>query len=104
MVRKKFTKKELFVGISGILCIIALLTFYIWHQAETIRLGYKMHELEEEILDLEETIEQLEAQKASLLSLDRVERIAKDRLKMRIPEEDQIIQGEHIEQRKSKIR
>ena len=94
MVRKKFTKKELFIGIFGILFVISLLTFYIWHQSETIRLGYKTHELQEEILAIEETIEQLEAEKASLLSLDRVEKIAKKDLRMEPPLEKQIIRKE----------
>ena len=77
----------------GILCmvfVIALLTFYIWHQAESIRLGYQTRELEEDISNLKKEIEQLEAEKASLLSLERVEKIARKKLKMKPPEEQQI--------------
>ncbi|MBN1224356.1 MAG: cell division protein FtsL [Candidatus Aminicenantes bacterium] len=94
MVSKKFTKKELFIGIFCILFVIALLTFYIWHQAETVRLGYRMHELQVEILSIERAIDQLEAEKASLLSLDRVERIARKDLKMELPVEEQVIRNE----------
>ena len=92
MIRKKITKKEILIGIVSILFIITLLTFYIWHQAETIRLGYKTRELEEDISNLKKEIEQLEAEKASLLSLERVERIAKNKLRMKPPEEHQIHQ------------
>ncbi|NOR14392.1 MAG: cell division protein FtsL [Candidatus Aminicenantes bacterium] len=92
MIRKKITKKEILIGIVSILVIITLLTFYIWHQAETIRLGYKTQELEEDISNLKKEIEQLEAEKASLLSLERVERIARKKLKMKPPEEQQILQ------------
>lgn len=90
MVSKKFTKKQI---VSGILCmtlVIGLLTFYIWHQAESVRLGYQTRELEEEILSVKKDIEQLEAEKASLLSLERVEKIATQKLKMKSPEEEQI--------------
>ena len=90
MIRKKFTKKEILIGILCTLFIITLLTFYIWHQAETIRLGYKTRELEEDISNIKKEIEQLEAEKASLLSLERVEQIAKRKLRMKPPEEHQI--------------
>ena len=61
MIRKRITKKEILIGIVSTLFIITLLTFYIWHQAETIRLGYKTRELEAEISNLMREIEQLEA-------------------------------------------
>lgn len=87
----------------GILCmvfVIALLTFYIWHQAESIRLGYQTRKLEEEIASIKKDIEQLEAEKASLLSLERVERIATQTLKMRPPEDKQIAYHESEKRRK----
>jgi cell division protein FtsL len=97
MIRKKITKKEILIGVVSILFIITLLTFYIWHQAETVRLGYKTQELEADISNLKKEIEQLEAEKASLLSLERVERIAKSKLKMKPPEEHQIHQDSDID-------
>ena len=96
MIRKKITKKEILIGFVSTLFVIALLTFYIWHQAETIRLGYKTQELEEDIANLKKEIGQLEAEKASLLSLERVERIARKKLKMTPPEEQQILQDSAI--------
>ncbi len=92
MIRKKITKNEILIGIVSTLFIISLLTFYIWHQAETIRLGYKTGELEEDISNLKQEIEQLEAEKAFLLSLERVEKIARKKLKLKPPEEQQIFQ------------
>jgi cell division protein FtsL len=92
MIRKKITKKEILIGVVSTLFIITLLTFYIWHQAETVRLGYKTRELEAEISNLKKEIDQLEAEKASLLSLERVEQIAKSKLRMKPPEEHQIHQ------------
>jgi len=102
MIRKKITKKEILIGILSTLVIITLLTFYIWHQSETIRLGYKTRELEEDISNLKKEIEQLEAVKASLLSLERVEWIARKKLKMKPPEEQQIFQDRTIADSKNK--
>ena len=90
MVSKKFTKKQIVIGILCMVFVIALLTFYIWHQAESIRLGYQTRELEDDIALIKKDIEQLEAEKASLLSLERVEEIATQKLKMRPPEDKQI--------------
>ena len=94
MVSKKFTKKQIVLGILCMVFIIALLTFYIWHQAESIRLGYQTRELEEDIASIKKDIEQLEAKKASLLSLERVEKIATQKLKMSPPEDTQIVYHE----------
>jgi cell division protein FtsL len=97
MVSNKFTKKQIAIGILCMIFVIALLTFYIWHQAESIRLGYQTRELEEDILSIKKDIEQLEAEKSSLLSLERVEKIATQKLKMRPPEEEQIAYHESAE-------
>lgn len=94
MVSKRFTKKQIAIGILCMVFIIALLTFYIWHQAESIRLGYQTRELEEEIASIKKDIEQLEAKKASLLSLERVEKIATQKLNMSSPEDKQVVYHE----------
>ncbi len=78
---------SIFVGFF----IIFFLTFYIWHQAESVNIGYKTKDLEENIESLRSDIEQLETKKASLLSLDRVEQMAKQELRMVIPSEEQLI-------------
>lgn len=91
MVRKKFSKAQIFLGISCTILLTFFLIFYIWHQAESIRLGYKTRQLEEEILSLKKEIEKLEVKKSSLLSLERVEKIAREKLKLTSPEKEQII-------------
>ncbi len=78
---------SIFVGFF----IIFFLTFYIWHQAESVNIGYKTKDLEEKIERLRGDIEQLETDKASLLSLDRVEQMAKQELRMVVPSEKQLI-------------
>lgn len=101
MVSKKFTKKQIALGILCMIFIITILTFYIWHQAETIRLGYQTRELEQDIVSIKKDIEKLEAEKTSLLSLERVEKIATQTLKMRPPEDRQIVYHEPEEQMKN---
>jgi cell division protein FtsL len=101
MVSKKFTKKQIAIGILCMLFVISLLTFYIWHQAESIRLGYQTRELEEDVAEIKKEIEQLEAERASLLSLERVEKIATQRLEMKPPEDKQIVYSESVKRKKA---
>lgn len=91
MVRKKYQKKEIILAASCILLAVATLTFYIWHQAALINLGYQIGKLEADILRLEEDIKKLETQRAALLSLDRVDKIARDQLSLVEPKEEQVI-------------
>lgn len=91
MARKRFSTKEIALGLLGVLTVIGFLTFYIWHQAESIRLGYKTRDLEHRLQSLKKEVETLEARKAELLSLHRVERIATTRLSLAEPSEDQLV-------------
>ncbi len=79
------------MGIFAGFFVIFFLTFYIWHQAESVSIGYETEDLGNEIERLKEEIEQLETRKADLLSLDRVEQMAKQELGMILPSEEQII-------------
>jgi len=91
MVRKKYSKKQLCLGIGSILLAILFLTFYLWHQTEIIRIGYETGKLEEKVLSLREEVRKLEAKKSALLSLSRVEEIAKEKLNLSEPREEQVI-------------
>ncbi len=75
--------------------ITSLLTFYIWHHAETVRMGYKTGDLKAKVAVLKKEVEELEAKKTSLLSLERVEKIAKEELNLQESREDQIIYDEN---------
>ena len=91
MVRKKFNKKEILLGFLITIFVISILTFYIWHQMESIRIGYETGELEKRITTLTKKIEILEATKSHLLSLENVEKIAKEELNLAKPKNNQII-------------
>lgn len=91
MVRRKYEKKEIVAAAGCVLLAIATLTFYIWHQAAIIQLGYQLSRLEEKKARLGEDIERLETERAALLAPDRVDRIAREELRLVEPKQDQII-------------
>ena len=98
MVRKKFTKKEILLIVFCTIFIISILTFYIWHQVEAVRLGYEINRLEEKVQKLQIEVEELEAEKSARLSLEEVEKIAKEKLKMVETKESQKIYEEFRQQ------
>jgi cell division protein FtsL len=56
-----------------------------------VSLGYDSAELEHRVVQLEKEVEKLETVKSNLLNLDRVENIARDKLKLSEPKEEQIV-------------
>jgi len=90
MVRKKFNKKEIFLGTVCSLLVLFILSLYVWHQTESVSLGYDTAELEHKVVQLQKEVEKLETIKSSLLSLDRVEKMAKEKLELSEPRDDQI--------------
>jgi cell division protein FtsL len=91
MVRKKLDRKEIAAAAGCILLAVATLTFYVWHQAAIIQIGYQTSRLEERMAGLNEDIKKLETDKAALLAPDRVERIAREELRLVEPKPEQII-------------
>lgn len=91
MVRKKFSKKEIAIGIGCTFFGLLILSLYVWHQTESVSLGYDSAELELRVIQLEKEVEKLETVKSSLLTLERVENIARDKLKLSEPKEEQVI-------------
>ncbi len=80
MVRHKFKARDIALGLLAAVVVVTILMFYIWHQVESIRLGYLILELDSELNQLTEEISALEAQRAALLSPELVEKIAKEKL------------------------
>lgn len=91
MVRKKINKKEVLVGVAWTMIVILILTFYIWNQIESIRLGYAIGDLEMKLQNLEKEVGKFETIKSALLSLDNVEYTAKEKLKLQKPKKEQIV-------------
>jgi cell division protein FtsL len=94
MVRRKYTTKQIMLFVVCTIIVIFVLTFYIWHQMESIRIGYEIGKLEKKVLTLTKKVDELEAEKSSLLSLDRVEKIAKEELNLVEPKKEQLVYNE----------
>jgi cell division protein FtsL len=56
--------------------------FYLWHHINVIRAGYRIEELKKEKLNLQKEIRKLTIRKNELERLERVDEIAKDKLKL----------------------
>ena len=91
MVHKKFTRRHVIFTTGTTLVVIFILAFYLWQIAETVSLGYEANDAENEKKAMEKEVLRLQAEKGSLLSLERVERTARNELGLIDPRDDQII-------------
>ncbi len=65
--------------------------FFVWSRIQVIQLGYEISKALKQGKALEETQKQLRIEIATLKSYSRVERIAREELKMSKPKPDQVI-------------
>jgi len=93
VVRRRWSLKGIALGAAIAVMAIGILTFYVWYQTESVKLGIDIGRSEQRIRKLEESIEALELRKAFLLAPGRVERIARDTLGLIEPLDDDIIFG-----------
>lgn len=91
MVHKKFTRRQIVSAAGMSLAVVFVLTFYLWHITENVRLGYSINAAGDKIQTLQEEVNRLKTLKASLLTLERVEKTARAELGLTDPREDQII-------------
>ncbi len=91
MIRRKLSRKEIILAGLGLLLAVSVLTFYIWQQTEAVRLGLRIVNLEKQKQSLSQEVNKLELKKSSLLSLGRVDKIARDELGLVDPKEGQVI-------------
>ena len=71
--------------------IFAILFTYSSLNLKNVDLGYQQHELLQQEKKMRAEIDRLQAQKALLLNLERMEKIAMEKLGYQYPETDQII-------------
>jgi len=91
MVRKKIPRQRLLLGLVAFILTLLILTFYLWHLTETTRLGLAKRDLETKLTQLLDEIKTLEARKTALLSPARVEKVAREDLKMADPQPGQVV-------------
>lgn len=87
--KKKKTSNVIWLLVMGI--AFSLLFTYLSMNLKNIDSGYEMQELLEREQELKEEIVKLQADKASLLNLDRVEEIVTAKLGYQYPQPDQFI-------------
>jgi cell division protein FtsL len=86
---KKKSSNRMWVLVTFIAFILVF--FYLSLNLKSIDSGYEMQELLEKEQDLKEEITKLQAEKASLLNLDRVEKEVIEKLGYQYPQPDQFI-------------
>ncbi len=91
MVRRKWNLKGIAAGSALAVLAIGILTFYIWYQTESVKLGLDIGRSEEKIRELEGSIEALKLRKAEMLDPARVEEIARDKLGLIEPADEDIV-------------
>jgi len=100
MVRRKFKKKDIALGVFFTLIAISIFTFYLWHHAQSFKLGIETVDLKNQVKTIKREVEELEAKKSYLLSLYRVEIIAKEELLLKDSKVGQIIYVESSQNQK----
>jgi cell division protein FtsL len=91
MVRRKWSPKGIALGAALLVAVIGTLTFYVWYQTESVKLGIDIGKSEDRIRELEQAIETLKMRKAALLDPARVEKIARESLGLIDPKDDEVI-------------
>lgn len=94
--RGRLKRKDIFLLGAAAVCAVSIITFYLWQQTESIRIGYETGILEKKMADLTEEIKTLETRRAALLALERVERTARNELGLVDAREDQLIYHDFI--------
>ena len=91
MVRQKWSLRGIALGAALLVAVIGTLTFYVWYQTESVKLGIDIGKSENKIRELEQAIETLKLRKAALLDPARVEKIARESLGLVDPKDDEVI-------------
>lgn len=91
MVNRKYNTKEIALGAAFLLLLLVVVTLYILYQTEAVQLGYRIAGLEDRVARMKEEIKKLETKKAGLLSLRRVEGIAREDLGLTDPKPGQVL-------------
>ena len=99
MVRRKWSSRGIALGAALLVTIVGILTFYVWYQTESVKLGIDIGKSEDRIRELEKTIETLELRKAALLDPGRVEKIARESLGLVDPKDDEVIYEKRVTSR-----
>ena len=91
MVRRKWSLKGVAIAAGFALAAIGILTFYVWYQTESVKLGLDIDTCDQKIQELQESIEALKVRRAKLLDPGRIEKIAREDLGLIEPVDEDIV-------------
>lgn len=81
---------------SGLTVILAailvwILVAYVYTQNETRKVFAETQKIEKQILDINAEFARLQIEKSTLVANNRIEKVAREQLDMKMPEEEQIL-------------
>lgn len=76
---------------AAMILVLGLALLYVWTRISVVQKGYEVSRLHKEVHTLSQEISRLEAEVARLKSPDRLEKIAREKLGMRLPQGDEIV-------------
>jgi cell division protein FtsL len=71
--------------------LLAVSLFFVWSRVQVTSLDYEVSQLESTLRDLRQETSNLRLEAASLRSPERIERVARKELKLRLPSAEQVI-------------
>lgn len=77
------------LGFIALLLAVAL--FFVWSRVQVTRLDYEISQLESSLRGVQQESSNLRLEAASLSSPERIERVARKELNLRLPSADQVI-------------
>ena len=77
------------LGFIALLLLVSL--FFVWSRVQVTSLEYEMSQLESRLRNLRQERSNLRLEAASLRSPERIERVARQELRLRLPSADQVI-------------
>ncbi len=89
--RRDVSLKATFSYLILIVAIMIIILFYVWQKVTVNRLGFEIGELERQERELTEKNQDMKLKREMLRSLDRIERVARERLGMKIPDKVKLI-------------
>lgn len=80
-------------GITLILVVVLVwaLVGYVYSQNETRKVFAETQKIEKQILDIDAEFARLQIEKSTLVANNRIEKVAREQLGMKMPEEEQIL-------------
>ena len=79
------------VTVVLVLLLVALLVDYVYYQNETRKLFAATQKIEKEKLEINAEWARLQIERSTLVANNRIERVAREQLNMKLPDEEQIL-------------